>query len=186
MARSNSLPYTLSDAELAAVRVGDTEVWEKVWLRWLPAIRRKAARAEAQPCDVEDMVMECFQVLTKRLPKLRHSKAAPRYVTLVCNHCCRNHRERLQLQRSKEVSLDDVENSLNEPGLVFPDPALRALIRFSLHDAFGKLTRLERKVLTMRFDHELSARQVASELGTTENNVNQIVHRAKKRLTRLL
>lgn len=81
-------------------------------------------------------------------------------------------------EANKAVSLDDVD----EAAFMFSSDIEDHLDTDVIWAAVNELTAAERDILSLRYQQELSIREIASAKGKTENAVKLILSRAKKKL----
>ncbi len=86
-------------------------------------------------------------------------------------------------RRDRSVLVETIDDRWVAPAA---GPEERALSSPELSDALAELTEREREVLALRFGGDLTAAEIASILGLTLANVQQVTSRALRKLRTLL
>jgi RNA polymerase sigma factor (sigma-70 family) len=163
---------------ITAACQGDPEAIEQLLIQYHPTITRFARKFCATPEDVEDAVQETLWIATQKIGTLRVSAAFVSWVFRVVQHEC----YRLLHHKQREQNLDcllalDQANS---------DPERHMMLKQDVVNAIAQLPIDYRQVLIMRDVEELTAPEVAIQLGMTIETVKSRLHRARKILREAL
>jgi len=124
----------------------------------------------------EDAAQETFAAACRDLGRLKDPERFGPWVAAICRNVARDMRRKRQKQRTH------LEACQGHGGYGTPDNDQRAI----LTEAMRKLPAHHREVLFLRFYNEMSYRQMAQVLGTTEQVIDGRMRRAKKKLAVLL
>lgn len=149
-----------------------------------PRLRQRLARAGLSDADIDDAVQEAYAKLI-RLETVAHVRDPAAYLLQTARSV------HLQmLRRSRVVSIDAVADldalghRCEEPG---PDRQLESRQELRLvASAIGSLPRKCREVLLLKKVDGLSQREIASQLGVTESNVEKLLGRGVRKLMDLM
>jgi len=171
------------DALVRRAQRGDREAFGEIFRvradtvhRYIGAILRNDARTE-------DATAETFIAAWKSLPKLREPERFDAWLLRIAHHRAMDELRRLKptvaLEDAPELS-DDRRGA--SPDLVIEGMADSAVVR----DALAELPELQREVLTLRYLHELSFGEIATQLDRSSAAVRQVRQRGLAALRRLL
>ena len=189
--------YTDSAAELARLQAveeervlverakGDTAAFEELYTRYYGRIfafvyRRVQARELA-----EDITADVFMKALNGLPKFQWQGVSfSAWLYRIANNRITD-----QFRRSGKgrvaVAVEDVKTLVDERPLP-EDKILAAIRRAEVEEAIGKLSDQDQLVVTLTFYDELSSAEIANVMGISVNLVYVRLHRALKRMRRVL
>lgn len=180
----------LSTADLLAeARSGDPAAREEIAARYLGVLRnfahgRLPARAR-ENMDTGDLVQVTLTEIFRRLPSLevRGKGALLAYMRQVILNRIRDEVRRVSSRPSRETLAEEI--AARDPSPL--DQLLEKEIREACEAAMSRLTEEQRRALHLRFEQELSYREIAHELGKpTANAARMVVSRALARLSKEL
>ncbi|MBD9062651.1 MAG: sigma-70 family RNA polymerase sigma factor [Ruminococcaceae bacterium] len=89
--------------------------------------------------------------------------------------------------KKENVSLDDEENPVDvSSGELIEDAVLMEERSRMLHDAISKLPERQQQAVRLKYFRNMSAADIAAELGTTAGNVRVILNRSMDKLKEFL
>lgn len=146
------------------------------------ALRKTGDRALA-----EEVTQNVFTALARKAPALKHSTSLAAWLhraavleSLAIARAERRHRQRVKALSSQPAEV--MEQNTDSPDAVVE----RAEVESHLDDALLQLRDSDRQAVLMRFFRELSYREIALELNTSEDASRKRVDRSLKRLGGLL
>jgi RNA polymerase sigma factor (sigma-70 family) len=152
-----------------AARLGDAQAITALLHDCQPDLKRFARRACSNSEDAEDAVQLALWRLYRKIGALRTAATFATWLfRIVERECFRLFRGRPQPEQSDELALEQAAA-----------PALPQELRLDLSRAIAALPPLYREVLLMRDVHELSAPEVAAQLGLSLEAVKSRLHRAR-------
>lgn len=160
--------------------------------RWLasqilphePWVRQCLAKAGLPETDIDDVVQEAYAVLI-RLDTVAHVHKPPAYFLQTARSIYLQ-----MLRRSRVVSLEIVAD-LEALGRSSDDPGPDRLVESRqelrvVASAIGRLPQRCREVLLLKKVDGLSQREIATQLGVSESNVEKLLGRGVKKLLEML
>jgi RNA polymerase sigma factor (sigma-70 family) len=159
------------DSLISAAHAGDIEALEQLLLQYHPTVTRFARKFCATPEDVEDAVQETLWIASQKIGTLRVATAFVSWLFRVVQHQC----YRLLHHKAHEEGLHELVN------IDYADesPEYCVLLQHDIVAALAKLPTNYRQVLIMRDIQELTAPEVAVQLGLTIETVKSRLHRAR-------
>jgi RNA polymerase sigma-70 factor (ECF subfamily) len=152
--------------------------FEELYEKYAKDLYRFALYLTGNAAEAEDLTSEAFVRAWNSSGEIR-SATAKAYLFTIVRNCFLNQQSR----RSRQDSLDEA----------LPDPAagpFRAAERNDLLDwtlaALQELPELDRTILLMRAQEELSCQEIAESLGLSLAAVKVRIHRARSKLNRML
>ena len=137
-----------------------------------------AARITGDPDRARDVVQDTFLRLCRKGGKLDKRSVAPWLYRV-----CRNRAlDVVRKEKRMRTLTEDAEARLAARGA---DPAVTAQRRESLSrilQAVRQLPGAQEEAIRLKFQHEMSYRQIAQLMHTTENYVGQLIHMGVKTL----
>lgn len=127
--------------------------------------------------QVEDLASEIFEIAWRKRESCPEGFELP-WLYTIAGFVVSNHRKKLS-RRAVMVPLLDHDRSA-------PSAEDVALDGSAVAEAFDKLSAKDRQVLSLLVFEQLSIKEIAVVLGTTENNTSQRLKRARERLTKNL
>jgi RNA polymerase sigma-70 factor, ECF subfamily len=150
--------------------------WAGLRSRCLREARRVLPRADAEEAVQEALV---------RAWTRRHACRTPEAPAPWVLEIARNETRRLLERRSRRFQRAPVEPDPPEPALE-DDALTAATTRVTVQQALARLTDVDRRVLRLRYAHDLTQAEVARRLGVPEGTVKVRLHRARRRLRTML
>jgi len=163
-----------TEAELIAAAQHDPAAFSVLYEEHFDPVYAFVARRVSSRAEAEDVTSVVFQKALAALPRYEW-RGIPFVAWLL--RIARNEVARQQRRPADEPLADDLSAGQDE----IEDAQQHALV-FRLLRA---LPEDQRRVLTLRFAHDQSIRQVATALGKTEGAVKQLQHRGLETLRRL-
>ncbi len=170
-----------SDGELVGrVRDGDRGAGDELCKRYQRKLRFYLLRKTYGRMEVaEDLEQEAFLTMLTAIKegRLDNPDSVGGFLYSTCLHLAIRWRE----QDARQNGLDDTVDRVDEHR---PDePVIAQETRERVRDAFRRLRGVDKQVLSLRFYKGLSHRQIADQLGITEENARQRAKRALERLS---
>lgn len=109
--------------------------------------------------------------------------SAATWLYMICSSRLKNYYR----NKKENVSLDDEENPVDvSSGELIEDAVLMEERSRMLHDAIPKLPERQQQAVRMKYFRNMSAADIAAELGTTAGNVRVILNRSMDKLKEFL
>lgn len=109
--------------------------------------------------------------------------SAATWLYMICSSRLKNYYR----DKKENVSLDDEENPVDvSSGELIEDAVLMEERSRMLHDAISKLPERQQQAVRMKYFRNMSAADIAAELGTTAGNVRVILNRSMDKLKEFL
>ncbi len=147
-----------------------------IYTRYRPHLERHARKWIRNQTQVDEIVQDAFLYLMVTLPELDSELGVLRFLKWKVKNLC------IDVMRASNRayinSIDDVaEPESNEPeiGLELEQAEDAAIVRLAL----SKLNPRHREVLLASMYEEKSTREIAAQVGLTENATLQLIHRAR-------
>jgi RNA polymerase sigma-70 factor (ECF subfamily) len=177
----------------AFATAGEASKFEYLYRRYKNLLYYKAWEILRDPMAAEDAVSEAFIRVYRNLDKV-DDPDSPRCAaflgTIVRNVALTMAKKRtvtpLPVSTNAEEDWNDGGN--NEPADPF-DLEAAVIDRISEEQIYLIVNRLDeesRTIFVLKYAYDLSHREIASQLGMTENNVTVRLHRARKKLARMI
>lgn len=192
MAHRQNVPQPLEamtdDHELIRqIKAGDHQAFETLFTRHLPRVYRQAIRLMGNEAEAEEVVQDVFVAVYKKAHTFRgHSAFSTWLYRLTANAAITRLRKR---KRSKETALDEFLPKFRDDGEHLKpvvdwsqdvDGAVaRAEVRRLIQQALDELPPLDKAVVVLSDQEELSNRDIANALGLTIPAVKARLHRAR-------
>jgi len=159
------------DAQLvAAARRGEAQAIAELLAACQPDLRRFARRTCSTAEDADDAMQIALWQIYRRIGALRSVALLGAWMFRIVEREC----YRLFRRRGATESLDDLPEALAPAA-----PAVPADLRMDLGRAIEQLAPPYRDVLILRDVHELTAPEVAAQLGLSVEAVKSRLHRAR-------
>lgn len=183
------LSFTATDLELVdAIRRGQADAITRLVERYSPRLYRYLVRLLDDPALAEDILQETWLRAMERLEQYDRRRPFVAWLFAVGRHRAIDAlRQRARLTRSLGHPVEPLETAEGErldPIEQVAAPAPSPLEQMSTHelerrvaDAFSRLPRHYREVLTLRFQEELSLEEVARLLGLPLSTIKTRVQR---------
>lgn len=177
-----------SDADLlAGARAGDSRAYRAIVQRYQRLLYSIAYRLLGDHGEADDAVQQVFIRFFEKAGRLRRAEALKTYLARSTTNECIDRLRRLK--RRQTISLEGlgVAETLALEDAQTPQESIKrkelaALIQWAL----GQLSDKQRKVVVLSFTEGLSYAEIAEVLGCEEVTVRTHLHRARKRLQKLL
>lgn len=130
----------------------------------------------------EDVVQESFLKVVAKAPKLKSSKHLKAWIIKVARNLAYDFLKKYKKYYpvSEPQAVIDIKTSILQPTV---DEQVEVRVRNELlHEALNKLNPLYRLALSMHYIEEKPYKQIAQELGKTEQALAQTMARARKQL----
>ena len=154
---------------LEAARLGDTSALDRLLTVCQPDVRRYAYR-HCLASDVDDAVQETLLIMTRRLQSLRVVAAFSGWLFQVVRRECRRLERRL-------FNLDPYDEEKMERWLV---TASDQTVRLDLIRALESLPKHYREIILLRDFHEMTLREIATQIRLTTSATKSRLHRARQ------
>ena len=182
-----------TDAQLVSrAQRGDAEAFGCLYDRYVEDVYRYALARVRDVRLAEDLTQDVFVNALDGLPRFRWQGALRPWLLRIAHNRVANHWRSVG-RRIESVPLSDEGDGEDDDlvhGLVGgTDPecqAERDLGGRDLDQALGSLSDIEREVLALRFEMDLSVADTAGAMGRSEDSVRSIQYRAVRRLARRL
>ena len=177
-----------SDADLlAGVRAGDSQACRAIVERYQRLLYSISYKFLGDHGEADDAVQQVFIRFFEKAGRLRKAKALKTYLARsVTNECI----DRLRrVKRRQTVSLEELgaaETLALEDGQTPQKSAERKELAALIQWALGQLSFRQRRVVVLSVTEGLSYAEIAEVLGCEEVTVRTHLHRARKRLQKLL
>lgn len=181
------------------VRSGDHEAYRELVDRHAPMVFALVRRYCADPAEAEDLAQEVFVRAYEGLDDFRGDSAFSSWLYRIAVNRCRDwakspRREERSLDALTEAGTPRVRSAESDgPGALGlstpaePDEALEREERARrLRRAIGELTPEYAVPFLLKYEEDLSYREIAERLDVTEGALKVRVHRARARLRELL
>lgn len=177
-----------SDADLlAGARAGDSRACRAIVERYQRLLYSIAYRLLGDHGEADDAVQQVFIRFFEKAGRLRRAKALKTYLARSTTNECIDRLRRLKrrqtislegLGAAETLALEDAQT----PQERIKRKELAALIQWALAELSAK----QRKVVVLSFTEGLSYAEIAEVLGCEEVTVRTHLHRARKKLQKLL
>ncbi|HEX4136552.1 MAG TPA: sigma-70 family RNA polymerase sigma factor [Bryobacteraceae bacterium] len=158
-----------------------SELYERIFASYGPALVRLTACYESRPDVREDLLQEILVAIWKALPGFRGECSEKTFALRVAHNRCLTHVWRRGRSRESESELPEVPDPRMNPEALF----IAGRRRETLLAAIRSLPVNYRQVLTLALE-DLTPAEIAAVLGVTENNAAVRLNRARKALREIL
>lgn len=189
---------TTTDADVAKARAAEEErelverakfdpvAFEELYTRYYGRIFAFAYRRLRTRELAEDVTADVFMKALDALPRFKwQGVSVSAWLYRIANNRITDHFRRKGLSGKGSLPIDEVKTLVDERPLP-EDRILAALRRAEVEEAIGKLSDQDQLVITLIFYEELSSSEVAEVMGISTNLVYVRLHRALKRMRRVL
>lgn len=157
---------------------------EAVYRRYAPQIFAYLLRNIPSHQDAEDLLLEVFQIVLKKLPTLENKQRVAAYLQTVA----RNKMVDYYRRRGKHqlVPLEEIAETVYAREELAPESILLTREQYAdLHQAVNSLPELQQTILSLRFGHALRCGEIAKRLSKSESAVRMMLSRSLKHLRSL-
>jgi RNA polymerase sigma-70 factor (ECF subfamily) len=164
----------ISDEDLmGSAEQGDTGAFEQIVLRYQASVWRVACRFTGNAADAQDITQIVFLKLFEAAPRYRPTALLKTYLFRIVNSTCIDHsRKKRTLTLEERIDIPDESPSVEDD--LINNEKSRAL-----RDAINTLSLRHRSVIVLRYDAELSVRDIAGILKITEKATERLLARAR-------
>jgi RNA polymerase sigma-70 factor (ECF subfamily) len=152
------------------------EQFQSVFRDFLDPVSKFLAR-RVEPEAVEDLAADVFGVAWNKRNQIPTGYELP-WLYKTARYVIANHRRKNQTGAKLLMAL--------RTPISAPSAETIALAEYGLADAWSGLTGKQREILSLSAFEELSSKEIAKVLETTENSVNIRLSRARKKFAELL
>jgi len=171
------------EEQRAAERNRSVEAFEGVFRTYFPRLMAYVLARVRDRELAQDVVAEAFARAYQRWESLRSEEALSHWLYTIAHNVLSSHLRAQARAAHRMLRLSAMAAA------EAPSPEEKAIYGDELGQLSRMLDRLserERRVLSLRFDGELTSREIAHLLGLSECNVRIILHRALRRLRRMM
>ncbi len=171
---------------VAAAQRGSRDAFGQLYARYLPVVAGFLRRRLRDRGLVEDLTSETFARAWRAIRSVRdQGRDVGAWFLTIARNLVRDHVRSHRVQR--EALTADVEALVDVAVALTSTPSVERVVLARLAAAelgrrVAALPAGQREVIWLRFEHGLSARQVAARLGRSEGAVKALQHRAITRL----
>jgi len=174
--RARPSTFEEADTQTSAHEMMDEPSFEAFYRRTAGHLRAYAVRVVGNAATADDIVQEAYLRLLRSPPPTRDEQELRAYLFRVTSNLMADHWRRVR----REPPLGD--EHVPECGIEGPDIPLRIdMIR-----TFERLPVQQRQLLWLAYVEGVKHRDIATTLGLRERSVKVLLHRAKRKLARLL
>ena len=171
-------------AELAAkAKSGDNSAFEKLYKEFYPKVYYFARQNVGSLDAAEDITAETFCAAMERIGSLRSEESFVGWLYCIAYHKCADHIKTAELDRKQLEQAAELA-ALSQPLMLPDDYAVNEQTKEQLQMMIDSLPPEMRSALILYYYDNLSVAEVAQVIGTNENNANQKLHAARKKLRR--
>lgn len=175
---------TLSDKDLVErARRSDARAFDALVTRYGERLLRLCGALTMDPGLAEDLAQTTWGKAFESIDRLRDGERFFNWLRRIATNQLRDQWKRHQ---PAVVPFNDLAHDAGDPDL---DPLVTILTeerRQRVGEALRGLTARERALLALRYEQELSYREIAELIGASEGSVASWLYRAKERLRRML
>ena len=174
--RARPSTFEEADTQASAHEMMDEPSFEAFYRRTAGHVRAYVVRVVGNTAIADDIVQEAYLRLLRSLPATRDEQELRAYLFRITSNLMADDWRR----HKREPLLSD--EHVPERGIDGPDIALRVdMIR-----TFERLPLQQRQLLWLAYVEGVKHRDIATALGLREQSVRVLLHRAKRKLARLL
>jgi RNA polymerase sigma-70 factor (ECF subfamily) len=170
----------ISDEELmASAAQGDTNAFEQIVLRYQDAVWRIAYRFTGNFADAQDITQIAFLKLFEAAPRYRPIALLKTYLFRIANSVCIDHS-----RKKRPASIDPADVPDAAPSAV-DSMILRERDR-AIRNSIDTLPLRQQSAIILRYEADLSVREIANTLNMTEKAVERLLARGRDTLSAIL
>ena len=155
--------------------------FEYLYNRYKNLLFHKAWQILQDHMLAEDAVSEAYIRIYRNLHKIEDvdsPRCAAFLVTITRNTAL------TILNRNKRELMEEIDETLPDQ-INIEDSVLSEMSRERITGLLDQLDEDMRNIFLLRYAYDLPSREIAAQLGTTENNINVKLHRARKKLAEI-
>lgn len=170
---------SLPDNALALRAAGDPDAFTELFHRFFKPVYRYFLCRLRSPDDAEDLTSETFTKVYRKLHTFREQGTPfTAWLFAIARNVLIDH-----LRGRKETEpIDEMEDDARVATEMDLGGIDRAILKEQVWEALGKLPAKYRELWALKLTSDLPHREIATLLGTTEGNVNVMVHRSLAKL----
>jgi RNA polymerase sigma-70 factor (ECF subfamily) len=169
------------EALVARAQRGDREAFGEIFRVRADKVHRYIGAILRDDGRTEDATAETFIAAWKGLPKLREPDRFDAWLLRIAHHRAMDELRKLR----PTVALDDAPEVADDRREASPLAVLEGLADSAVvQEALAELPDLQREVLTLRYLHELSFEEIATQLDRSSSAVRQLRQRGLAALRR--
>ena len=167
----------------------DRAFFQQLYIEYELMMFKKALTVLRNEEESLDAVSDACLMLMKRISTLRQlsDMSLRRYIIITVEHASINRLRRMKRINQYSFTVDEEctqELAANE--MPIEEQIIIAAEKQRLKKAVQKLSEKEQWILSMRFDEELTYKQIAQQIGVKPQNIGGILERTYKHLRRIL
>lgn len=158
--------------------------FEQLYEQYYTPILRYILKRISSYQDAEDLAANVFVTAYRNYEGYDPTKASPAtWLYMICSSRLKNYYR----DRRENISLDDEENPVDvSSDELIEDAVLMEERSRMLHQAIDRLPERQRQAVRMKYFQNMSAADIAVELGTTAGNIRVILNRSMDKLKEYL
>lgn len=158
--------------------------FEQLYEQYYTPILRYILKRISSYQDAEDLAANVFVTAYRNYESYDPTKASPAtWLYMICSSRLKNYYR----DRRENISLDDEDNPVDvSSDELIEDAVLMEERSRMLHQAIDRLPERQRQAVRMKYFRNMSAADIAAELGTTAGNVRVILNRSMDKLKEYL
>lgn len=150
----------------------------ELWHQWQPTISAYLLAAVPNYHDAEDLLQQVAVAVARDFDKYDPATPFGRWAIAIARHRVLNFRRSKAM--SKVVFSQETMDALAE---AVPDkPPVTSDFKTALDRCLGRLQERARAALSLRYEQDLRAQQIATKLDMSANAVSVLLHRSRKAL----
>ena len=170
-------------ALVGRARLGDTEAFGILVVRFGAAVRAHCLLRAADPSRADDLAQQVFLTAWKRLPSLQSDVAFWPWLEAITRHHLMNEWRRLQRERGLKARYTVAWLAQSEAEESLPEDAEELALRVeSLRGCLGQLPPAVRNLVKLRYDENRSSQEIGASLGRSAESVRQALVRVREKL----
>ena len=167
---------------LAFSSIEEQDKFEALYSKYKNLLFHKALQILHDHMLAEDAVSEAYIRVYRNLEKIEDIDS-PRCVAFLVT-IVRNTALTI-LNRNRSAMLEDMDEMLPDD-VNIEETVLSRLSQNQIVEYIGRLDEELRNIFLMKYAYDLPSREIAEQMGTSENNINVRLHRARKKLVEIL